>query len=144
MAKPTNQTQTTQPAAKRPIQKTTQELSQGGKPSIASLYPAWQTGKAYTPLEIVKYGTGPDGEPQLYAVMQAHTSQADWMPGPAMAALYKAIGFTPGGIAIWVQPQGGHDAYAIGAIVMHNGQKWKSTTASNVWEPGVYGWVIEP
>lgn len=40
----------------------------------------------------------------------------------------------------WVQPTGAHDAYNIGDIVSHNGQLWISTVASNVWEPGVYGW----
>ena len=42
----------------------------------------------------------------------------------------------------WIQPTGAHDAYALGAIVTHNGQLWISTVASNVWEPGVYGWEI--
>ena len=41
----------------------------------------------------------------------------------------------------WVQPAGAHDAYANGAIVMHNGKKWKSDVDGNVWEPGVYGWT---
>jgi len=40
----------------------------------------------------------------------------------------------------WVQPTGTHDAYALGAIVAHNGQLWISTVDANVWEPGVYGW----
>ena len=39
----------------------------------------------------------------------------------------------------WVQPTGAHDAYALGAIVAHNGQLWISTVDANVWEPGVYG-----
>ena len=45
----------------------------------------------------------------------------------------------------WVQPTGAHDAYAQGAKVSHNGKKWTSDIAANVWEPGVYGWteVIE-
>lgn len=42
----------------------------------------------------------------------------------------------------WVQPTGGHDAYPLGAKVTHNGQDWENTgSASNVWEPGVFGWV---
>lgn len=45
----------------------------------------------------------------------------------------------------WIQPTGAHDAYAQGAKVSHNGKKWTSDIAANVWEPGVYGWteVIE-
>jgi len=42
----------------------------------------------------------------------------------------------------WVQPQGAHDAYALGDIVNHNGQLWISIIASNVWEPGSYGWEL--
>lgn len=41
----------------------------------------------------------------------------------------------------WVQPLGAHDAYAQGAKVSHNGKKWTSDIANNVWEPGVYGWT---
>lgn len=48
---------------------------------------------------------------------------------------------TGGGIPAWVQPTGAHDAYPLGAQVTHNGETWTSTTAANVWEPGVYGWV---
>lgn len=48
---------------------------------------------------------------------------------------------TPEETPEWVQPAGAHDAYAKGAIVMHNGKKWKSDVDGNVWEPGVYGWT---
>lgn len=41
----------------------------------------------------------------------------------------------------WVRPTGAHDAYAQGAKVSHNGKKWTSDIAANVWEPGVYGWT---
>lgn len=41
----------------------------------------------------------------------------------------------------WVQPTGAHDAYPLGAKVSHNGKKWTSDVANNVWEPGVYGWT---
>lgn len=41
----------------------------------------------------------------------------------------------------WVQPIGAHDAYGEGAKVSHGGKNWVSTTAANVWEPGVYGWA---
>lgn len=40
----------------------------------------------------------------------------------------------------WVQPTGAHDAYALAAVVAHNGKTWESTLDHNVWEPGVYGW----
>ena len=41
----------------------------------------------------------------------------------------------------WVQPLGGHDAYAQGAKVLHNGKHWVSDSNGNVWEPGVFGWT---
>lgn len=42
----------------------------------------------------------------------------------------------------WKQPQGAHDAYQKGANVTHNGKTWENTINDNVWEPGVYGWII--
>lgn len=42
----------------------------------------------------------------------------------------------------WIQPTGGHDAYAEAAIVKHNGQVWYSLVPANVWEPGVSGWRL--
>lgn len=47
------------------------------------------------------------------------------------------------GPAEWVQPTGAHDAYALGAVVSHNGKVWVSTVDSNVWEPGGYGWEVQ-
>lgn len=41
----------------------------------------------------------------------------------------------------WTAPLGAHDAYPLGAKVTHKGKTWTSTTAANIWEPGVYGWV---
>lgn len=41
----------------------------------------------------------------------------------------------------WVQPTGGHDAYAKGDRVADQGKVWESTVDGNVWKPGVYGWV---
>ena len=41
----------------------------------------------------------------------------------------------------WAQPAGPADAYALGAIVLHNGARWRSTITANVWEPGVSGWA---
>ena len=46
-----------------------------------------------------------------------------------------------GGVPMWVQPTGAHDAYALGSVVTHNGSTWTSTVNANTWEPGVYGWT---
>lgn len=109
---------------------------------VVDLYPEWAAMKAYPENEIVKYGVNADGETQLYKVIQAHTSQADWTPDTA-ASLYKKIGFTDEGVSIWTQPLGATDAYMKGDVVSFENQLWKSTVDNNVWQPGVYGWEVE-
>lgn len=109
---------------------------------IADLYPEWETMRAYKVDEILKYGVNTDGETQLYKVVQAHTSQADWTPDTA-ASLYKKIGFTDEGVSIWTQPLGATDAYMTGDVVSFEDQIWISTVDNNVWQPGVYGWEVQ-
>lgn len=46
-----------------------------------------------------------------------------------------------GGVPVWVQPTGAHDAYASGDRVQHNDKVWASDIDGNVWEPGVFGWT---
>ena len=46
-----------------------------------------------------------------------------------------------GGVPMWVQPTGAHDAYALGSVVTHNGSTWTSTVDANTWEPSAYGWT---
>lgn len=109
---------------------------------IADLYPEWAAMKAYSENEIVKYGVNVNGETQLYKVVQAHTSQENWTPDTA-ASLYKKIGYTEEGVAIWTQPLGNTDAYMKGDIVSFENQLWESTVDNNVWQPGVYGWEVQ-
>lgn len=45
-------------------------------------------------------------------------------------------------IPIWRQPQGAHDAYDLGAVVLHADKNWRSTIKANVWEPGLTGWQL--
>lgn len=107
---------------------------------MASLYPEWAPEQAYQVDDIVKYGVNADGETQLYRVVQAHTSQADWTPDAA-ASLFSKVGFTADGTVIWTQPLGAHDAYAKGDEVTHKDKLWVSDVDGNIWEPGVYGWT---
>ena len=104
----------------------------------ADLFEAWVTDKDYTAQKIVSRPSG------LYKCVQAHRSQADWTP-EATPALWTKIGDPSEEYPEWSQPLGAHDAYPLSAKVSHNGKKWVSDVASNVWEPGVYGWteVIE-
>lgn len=98
---------------------------------VADLYPFWNAEVAYNTGDRVQYGG------LLYRCVQAHTSQSDWSP-PAVPALW--VRTSTEEWPEWVQPAGAHDAYKSGDKVTHNGVHWISTTDSNVWEPGVYGW----
>lgn len=100
----------------------------------ADLFEPWVTSKAYAVGDIVSYNG------LLYRCVQAHTSQADWTPD-LTPALWTKIGDPTEEYPAWSQPLGAHDAYAQGAKVSHNGKKWTSDVANNVWEPGVYGWT---
>ena len=115
------------------------ELDEDKAMEIADLYESWEVGKAYDIGKIVKYGVNSDGETQLYTIIQAHTSSEEWKPDVTLS-LYKKIGFTDSGVAVWTQPLGATDAYAKGDIVSHIGKVWESEVDANVWQPGVYGW----
>ena len=106
---------------------------------VSSIFDEWAVNVKYVTGEWVAYGVNAVGDPQLYQVLQDHTSAAEWTPDTA-TSLYKAVGIDPSGIPLWVQPLGATDAYKLGDIVMHNEKKWESSIDNNVWEPGVYGW----
>lgn len=110
---------------------------------VATVYPKYEVGKAYKTKDIFKYGKNSVGDPQLYQVLQDHTSQENWTPDTAFA-LYKAIGVTENGYPEWVQPLGASDAYNTGDIVSFNGVLYISTIDGNVWSPETYpqGWEV--
>jgi hypothetical protein len=110
---------------------------------IATVYPKYEVGKAYAVGEYITYGTNSVGDPQLYKVVQAHTSQADWIPN-GTASLYEPIGLTDQGYPVWSKPSGAHDAYNTGDIVDYNGKLYKSLIEGNVYSPEEYpsGWEV--
>lgn len=110
---------------------------------IATIYPVYAVGTAYKTKDIFSYGTTPVGDPQLYQVLQDHTSAAEWAPDTA-TSLYKKIGISEEGVPLWVQPLGATDAYEFGDVVLYNGKKYKSLIAANVWSPDAYpaGWEL--
>ena len=110
---------------------------------VASIYDGWLIGKSYEVGTFVTYGENSVGDPQLYKVVQAHTSQADWTPDKT-PSLYVAIGLSDEGYPTWSKPTGAHDAYNIGDIVDYNGTLYKSTINGNIWSPDEYpqGWEI--
>lgn len=126
---------------RRAIQLFTATLPEERALEIASVYPAWEANRAYQVGDIISYGVNPVGDPQLYKVVQAHTSQADWTPD-AVASLYDAFGLDEAGYPVWSQPSGAHDAYNTGDIVNYHGQLYESIRDGNVWPPDVYpaGW----
>lgn len=109
--------------------------------SIPSIFPKWAVGKAYKIKEVFSYGENEVGDPQLYQVLQEHTSAAEWTPDTAVS-LYKKVGVTEDGYPEWVQPLGATDAYNKGDIVSYNGTLYICTSNANVYAPGVYGWEI--
>ena len=108
---------------------------------VASVFPKYQVGKTYKTKDVFRYGENSVGDPQLYQVLQDHTSAAEWTPDTA-TSLYKAIGVTSEGYPEWVQPLGASDAYNTGDIVSYNGKLYQSAIDANVWAPDTYpaGW----
>ena len=102
---------------------------------VTTVYDPWEAGKAYTAGQYLTYGENSVGDPQLYKVVQAHTSQADWAPDKT-ASLYTPIGLDDSGYPIWSQPTGAHDAYNIGDIVDYGGTLYESLINGNTTVPG--------
>lgn len=110
---------------------------------VATIYDPWGIGKHYAVGDFVLYGVNSVGDPQLYKVALAHTSQAYWRPDDT-PALYVAIGLDEKGYPVWSQPTGAHDAYNTGDIVDYNGTLYRSLIDGNVYSPEGYpaGWEI--
>ena len=128
---------------RRALQMFTATLTDEQALEIATVYPAWEVNRSYAVGDIVSYGTNSVGDPQLYKVIQAHASQADWAPSAA-PSLYDAFGLDESGYPLWAQPSGAHDAYNTGDIVMYNGTAYRSLIDGNVWSPDAYpqGWEV--
>ena len=110
---------------------------------VATVYPVWESGKTYTAGTILRHGQNGVGDPQLYRVVQEHTSQADWLP-EATPALYTAIGLTSDAYTTWSSTLGAHDAFNTGDIVDYKGILYKSLIDGNVYSPDEYpaGWEV--
>jgi outer membrane protein assembly factor BamB len=121
----------------------TQTLGDEEAMEIATVYPAYEVGKAYKEKELFTYGVNGVGDPHLYRVVQAHTSQEDWKPDTT-PSLYTPIGLDDDGYPIWAQPTGAHDAYNKGDIVDYNGTLYVSTMDGNTYSPDAYpaGWEL--
>jgi hypothetical protein len=106
----------------------------------ASLFPAFKVG------ESVSIGDKRQYEGEVWEVIQAHTTQLDWLP-PDVPALWKRV-YDPETIQLWVQPTGAHDAYNIGDKVYWPDENttWESTIDANTTVPGenpIHGYWVE-
>ena len=110
---------------------------------VVAVYDPWKEGKNYAVGDFLTYGENGVGDPQLYKVAQAHTSQANWKPNET-PALYTPIGLDDSGYPVWAQPTGAHDAYNKGDVVNYNGDLYESLIDGNIYSPEAYpaGWAI--
>lgn len=119
------------------------DLDQGSKDELLKSYPLYEIGKEYKLNDVLNYNG------VLYKVVQAHTSQSDWIPDktPALYTEYLNLTATVGGetveiISDFVQPTGSHDAYKLGDKVTFNGKIYESLIDNNAYSPIDYpaGW----
>lgn len=122
-----------------------QTLSDEEALEVSNVYPPYVVGKSYKAGERFTYGTNAVGDAQLYSVVQAHTSSAEWTPD-STPALYTPIGLTSEGYPVWSRPTGAHDAYNKDDIVEYNETLYKSLMDGNIYSPEEYpqGWEIYP
>jgi hypothetical protein len=104
--------------------------------SVKILFPQWKAGIHYETNTRVRF----DGN--VYKVLQAHTSQEDWMPDVAVS-LYAPllIDEETNKILEWVQPDS-TNPYMIGDRVIFEEKVYESLIDNNVWSPVDYpaGW----
>lgn len=128
---------------RRAVQMFAQTLTSEQALEISTIYPKYEVGKAYAVGEFFTYGENATADPQLYKVIQNHTSQEDWKPD-ITPSLYEPIGLNSEGVPVWSKPSGSHDAYNTGDIVDYNGTLYKSLIDGNVYSPDEYaqGWEL--
>ena len=88
--------------------------------------PEWKPGIAVDVGDTLQY----DGS--MFVVIQAHTTQADWIPGTTTQALYRRV--QPEGSTAW-QPD---TDYVTGATCTYNGGTYtclQGHTSQTGWEP---------
>ena len=106
--------------------------------SLQILYKQWnrQVGKE---LQVGEYINHND---VLYKVLQQHVAQDNWAPDVSPSLFAKVLVDPTGDTVLdWEQPDS-TNPYMKGDKVKHNGVTYESEVDNNVWEPGVYGWVV--
>lgn len=112
-----------------------ENLSDDTISKVASMFEPWAPGLNVSTGDLLQW------QGEIVEVVQAHTTQSDWTPDltPALFMLHRDPAGPP---QPWVQPLGSHDAYQVGERVTHNDSIWENTVDNNVWEPGIFGWVL--
>ena len=106
--------------------------------SLQVLYKQWnrQIGKT---LQVGEYINHND---VLYKVLQQHVAQDNWAPDVSPSLFAKVLVDPTGETVLdWEQPDS-TNPYMKGDKVKYNGVIYESEVDNNVWEPGVYGWVV--
>lgn len=88
---------------------------------VPSLYPAWKPGVDYRAGDRVQH------RGVLYKVLQAHTSQADWVPGVGTESLYTRIDKTHAGTLTDPIPYNGNMALEAGKYYSQGGAVYLCT-----------------
>lgn len=88
------------------------------------------------------------GDGELWWCIQTFNRSTFSAPPATYPALIRRARI-PGAVEPWVQPIDQFDAYQlVNAFTgkpdecSHQGQRWVSDYANNVWEPGVFGWTL--
>ena len=103
------------------------ELSEEELAELVDLYDGYKVDYSYSVGDVFKL----DGK--LYKVIQAHTSQSDWIP-KELPALYLEL-MPENVIPEWVQPTGAHDAYNTGDKRIYEGKVYESLIDANTTVP---------
>lgn len=128
---------------RRAVQFFTNTLTDEQALEVATVYPKYEVGKNYKIGDYFTEGKNSVGDPQLYKVIQDHTSAIEWTPEES-PTLYEPIGLNKNGYPVYSKPSGAHDAYNTGDIVDYNGKLYKSLIDGNVYSPEEYpaGWEL--
>ena len=128
---------------RKALQMFAQSLTDDQALSVATVFDTWETNKNYKTGDFITYGVNSVGDPQLYKVVQDHSSQENWTPDIS-ASLYSPLGLDDAGHPIWSQPTGSHDAYNAGDIVNFKGTLYESLIDGNTYSPDIYsaGWKV--
>lgn len=104
--------------------------------SVKVLFPLWKVGVQYEINARVRF------KENVYKILQAHTSQEDWMPDVAVS-LYAPllIDEETNEILEWVQPES-TNPYMTGDKVIFEEKIYESLIDNNTWSPADYpaGW----